>query len=135
MLKFLSRRKKQNTFKKKVDNFWHWFEENHQRLREALLANKSSGVSEETLQVDQLMPGLSWCYGPGKEEENFTFTLSPEANRSFQFLTAYWYDSAPVIPGWTFYSARQPAKDLKIHYIYWREKLQHCRDLAGPGDQ
>lgn len=130
MLKFLSRRKKENTFKKKVDNFWHWFEENHQRLREALLANKSSGVSEETIkQVDQLMPGLSWCYGPGKEEENFTFTLSPEANRSFQFLTAYWYDSAPAIPGWTFYSARQPAKDPSKFTISIGEKSYSIAEI------
>ena len=112
MLKFLNRRKKGATFKNKVDNFWHWFEDNQQKLKDALIANKSASVSEDTIkQVDQIMPGLSWCYGPGKEEGSFTFTLSPEANRSFQFLTAYWYDSAPSIPGWTFFAARQPAKD------------------------
>ena len=130
MLKFLNRQKKGTTFKKKVDQFWHWFEDNQQQIRKALLANKPTSVSEDTLKnIDKIMPGLSWCYGPGQEEDSFTFTLSPEANRSFQFLTAFWYDSAPAIPGWTFYAARQPARDPSKFTISIGEKSYSIAEI------
>jgi len=38
-------------------------------------------------------------------------TLTGEGNMHRQLLAAYWLTRAPRLPGWTFYSARQPSAD------------------------
>ena len=118
MINFLNRKKRDVTFKKKVQGFWKWFEKNADYLFKAVKNGNSVELTDETIrQVDQLMPGLAWCYGPGKMPDTYSFTLSPEANRSFQFLTRFWLEQAPKIPNWEFHCARQPSPDPSGHSI------------------
>ena len=130
MINFLNRRKKEVTFKKKVADFWNWFEKNADYLYKSVKQGNSLELTDETIrQVDKLMPGLAWCYGPGKDKSKFSFTLSPEANRSFQFLTRFWLDKAKEIPNWEFYCARQPSSDPSGHAITIGERSFEIKEM------
>lgn len=100
------------TFKSKVGAFWDWWAAEGARLAESVSSDGGNTVQPEvSAQVDRLMPGLAWVFGPG-EGDGHSFTLTGEGNSNFQFLTYYWLKRAPKIPGWTFFSARQAEPDV-----------------------
>ena len=66
------------------------------------------GVSKH---VDELGPGFGWVFGPGEDPARHSFTLTGEGVVERQILAQYWQSRAPQLPGWCFYSSRQPSHD------------------------
>lgn len=123
MINFLSRKKKEATFKKKVVDFWDWFSKNSESIHSKISSGKATDLSDEMIrQVNKLMPGMAWCFGPGKSEGRYSFTLSPEANRNLQFLSSFWLNMAPDIKNWDFYSSKQPSKNPENFTITIRDR-------------
>ena len=114
VINFLNRKKKETTFKQNVLEFWDWFSKNSSMLHSNIASGQAAELSDEMIrQVNKLMPGMAWCFGPGKEKGRYSFTLSPEANRNFQFLTSYWLKMAPDIKDWDFLAANSLPRILK----------------------
>ena len=123
MINFLNRKKKEATFKKNVQEFWSWFSQNADSIHKTINNGQAQDLSDEMIrQVNKLMPGMAWCFGPGKKPENYSFTLSPEANRNLQFLSTFWLDMAPDIPGWDFFSSKQPSNNPENFIITIRDR-------------
>lgn len=97
------------TFKNRVAAFWGWFETVAPRFYDTIEAGECHALaSEVSRKVSDLLPGLSWVFGPGADGAGHSFTLSAEGIASRRFLTEYWLSQAPTLEGWTFYDARQP---------------------------
>ena len=103
------------TFKLRVENFWLWWGANSARILESVNENGGASIQKEIIeQVALLGSSFAWVFGPhpdGKEDCH-SFTLSPEGNRNYLFLTSYWLSRAPEVRGWYFYSSRQPSNEL-----------------------
>jgi hypothetical protein len=99
------------TYKQRVEKFWHWFRQNAARFHQTIDAGRSPTLAREVGgKVNEILPGFAWVFGPGKSEGEHSFTLSPEGILAKQFLSDFWGNLAPSIPGWIFYSSRQPSK-------------------------
>lgn len=99
------------TFLQRVLEFWRWFEEVAPRFYAGLEAAQRDDLTRETAEkIDELLPGFGWVYGPGADRIGHSFTLTGEGVEAMQLLSRYWLSQAPSIPGWTFYSSRQPDK-------------------------
>lgn len=123
MINFLNRRKKEATFKKKVVDFWDWFSKNADSIHSQIASGNAASLTDEMIrQVNKLMPGMAWCFGPGKAEGRYSFTLSPEANRNLQFLSTFWMNMAPDIKKWDFFSSKQPSKNPEKFTISIRNR-------------
>jgi hypothetical protein len=116
----------QMNFKDRVTRFWEWFAEvadrYHQTIDEGDCEQLTGEISEF---MQQVMPRLSWAFGPGSGEGH-SFTLSGEGQLPKQLLSEYWLSRAPDIPGWTFYASRQrtPIAALKEIAIELDEQEQ-----------
>jgi hypothetical protein len=103
----LFRKGKEETFKKRVEDFWRWFATIADRLDAELKARKSVELAKEiSSRVDKLGPGFAWEVGP--DGEGNSLTLSGEGDLHRQLLTQYCVQRAPEIRNWKFYPARQP---------------------------
>lgn len=97
------------TFKQRVEEFWKWFSSVAPRFHSALKEKDRTPTTEETIEVvEDLLPRFGWVFGPGEIDDDYSFTLTPEAIEQKRFLAEYWLALAPDIEGWTFYDARQP---------------------------
>ena len=108
---FQIRKKKEVTFKTKVDKFWRWFSKNAARFKDVIDDDRCGDLLDETSKAVNALGDFGWCYGPGKEEGRHAFTLTPEGIRDRQYLTQYWISRCPDIPDWDFYSAK-PGREL-----------------------
>jgi len=120
---FKRRRKPESlTFKERVGGFWRWFAKNAERFY-ATIEDKRCGdlQPEVSEQMNQLIPGCAWVFGPGANEIGHSFTFTGEGNRDRQLLAAYWLSQAPSLPGWTFYSAKQRTPDVTGYKIHFNE--------------
>ncbi len=104
------------TLKQRVDAFWSWFSQNSDRFY-ATIENKRCAdlTNEMSNAVDQWLSGMAWVFGPGPDRKGHSFTLSGEGVLGNQFIAEYWQSRAPTLPGWTFYSSRQPSEDGANH--------------------
>lgn len=99
----------------RVTTFWEWFAANADAL-DAMVT--MPGRQEEVLAlmnatVAVLSPaGLDWCFDRGANGAKHSFILSSGGNPHRRQLVDFWLDKAPEIPGWSFFSAKQPAEDL-----------------------
>ncbi|HEV2434616.1 MAG TPA: hypothetical protein VG077_01330 [Verrucomicrobiae bacterium] len=97
------------TFKNRVQDFWNWYAEVAPRFYQTIEAkNCPSLATEVSAKVDEMLPGFAWVFGPGENGNGHSFTLTGAGNPHRQLLAAFWRSQAPVLPGWTFYPARQP---------------------------
>lgn len=97
------------TFNERVAVFWKWFVTVAPRFYSSIETRNSASLAAETsAKVNEIMPGLGWVFGPGREGQGHSLTLTGEGNIHRQLLTLQWLAQAPAIPGWTFYAARQP---------------------------
>lgn len=97
------------TFKARVEEFWQWFSASAERFYQTIEDKRCGDLTEEvSAAIDLLLPGISWVFGPG-ENGGHSFTLTGEGNAHRQFLARQWLACAPPLPGWTFYSSRQPS--------------------------
>jgi hypothetical protein len=104
----------EQTFKKRVENFWEWYTEVAHRYYETIEDKASHSLEPEiSAKVDDLSPRFAWVFGPGPDGNGNSLTLTGEGNLHLQFLTEYWKKQAPLLEGWTFYSSRQPSDDLQ----------------------
>ena len=104
----LFNKQEQPTFKQRVERFWDWYAQAAPRLYQTIEDRKSASLATEVSEkVDELGHSFGWVFGPG-EGDGHSFTLSGEGVLHYQLLTQYWLTRAPKIPGWTFYSERQP---------------------------
>jgi hypothetical protein len=109
-------KRKEPTFKERVEDFWGCFGAEADRLADAVSDKKSMALAKEmSARVDRLGPGFAWEVGPDKGV--VSLTLSGEGNLHRQLLTQYWVQRAPQISGWNFYPARQPdpTRGLELH--------------------
>lgn len=103
----------EQTFKRRVAAFWDWFAGEADRFHghyegTARVENLTDEVSD---QVDELLPGMAWVFGPGGKPGEHSFTLSGEGIAFKQMLARYWLEQAPEIPGWCFHSERVASPD------------------------
>ncbi|MEO0795768.1 MAG: hypothetical protein AAFX93_11420 [Verrucomicrobiota bacterium] len=98
-------------FDQRVEQFWLWYAENAGRFYDVIEDGRCEDLTDEVAnQVQELLPGMAWVFGPGSEEKGgHSFTLSPEGNAHKRLLTEYWVQQAPDLEHWTFYSSRQPS--------------------------
>ena len=108
-----------STLKTRVDLFWKWYSEVAPKFYETINAGQCASLAPPVIaKVDELLPGFSWVFGPGKDSVGHSFTLSGAGVLHHQLLTQYWLSRAPILPGWTFYASRQPGSiDGKIIQI------------------
>jgi len=108
MNRFLDIIDQEFTYKSRIHDFWHWFGNNNIRFKEAISQGRCEDLSAETIsQVDKLIPGISWSYGPGRGPGRHSFTLSAQSNPHWVFLTRYWLDCAPSLDNWDFQCFKQ----------------------------
>ena len=117
---FQIRKKKEVTFKTKVDKFWRWFSKNAARFKDVIDDDRCGDLLDETSKAVNALGDFGWCYGPGKEEGRHAFTLTPEGIRDRQYLTQYWISRCPDIPDWC----------LSFHEFF---DLAHKRKDTGSG--
>lgn len=99
------------TFKTRVEKFWDWYRDVAPRFYETIEAGRCADLgSEISEKVNELLPGLAWVFGPGKDKIGHSLTISAEGVASKYPLTDYWRDRAPELKGWTFYESRQPGE-------------------------
>ena len=99
----------QATFKKGVAEFWDWYPEVSQRFYDTIENGDCEKLTDETVNfMSEHLPHLSWVFGPG-EAGGHSFTVSGEGLVPKQLLADYWCKQAKELPGWTFYSSRQPS--------------------------
>ena len=100
----------QSTFKQRVQEFWKWYPEVAKRFYDTIEQGNCADLTDETVSfMNSVLPHMSWVYGPG-ETGGHSFTLSGEGQVPKQLLAEYWRKQSVELPGWTFYSARQPSK-------------------------
>jgi hypothetical protein len=96
----------------KNNRFWDWF------CRNAELISKHyddvTVINELDGEVAESWPGLSWEIGPDPSG-GWYFALSPNLDREKAKLAQQQIELAPKVPGWRFYSAKQPK--------YWNGKF------------
>ncbi len=86
-----------------VRKFWAWF---------ICHASELESISENAALLQQLdervaaLGDFSWEVGPGQKKAN-ALALSPAGNRDLLAATQAIVDSAPAIPEWEFYAAKQ----------------------------
>lgn len=98
----------EETFKNRVREFWSWYTEVAPRFSETIAAGGCDTLTTEIgANVNELADGLAWEFGPGAGGGGHSLTVSGEGNIHRQLLAIYWLESAPSLPGWTFYPARQ----------------------------
>lgn len=109
-MRFGGRKHELITYRDRVEAFWDWFSSQARRFYETIEAGQCNDLTPEVSEkVDEFLGNLAWVFGPGPQGVGgHSFTLSPEGNVHRQFLTTYWHELAPKVPGWTFYPARQP---------------------------
>lgn len=56
---------------------------------------------------------MAGWYGPGENKVGHSLTLTGEGILAKQFITEYWLQQAPKLPGWTFYASRQQAEHVR----------------------
>jgi hypothetical protein len=101
------------TFKRRVEAFWTWYDAQAARFWKVIEEKNCSTLSGEVNEaVDRFLPGFSWVFGPGRSNDEHSFTLTAEGDRHKQFLTSDWLSRAPTIRGWVFYSSRQPSEEI-----------------------
>lgn len=107
------------TFKENVSAFWNWYQANAEVFYATIEDGRCADLADEVIPaVEKWMGGMAWVFGSGEGGNGHSFTISPEGDPHRSFLTEYWLKAAPAIPGWTFYSSRQPATgDLDGHSI------------------
>ena len=97
------------TFKHRVERFWEWYSQVAPRFFQVIESKDCSSLAgEASANVDKLIPGFAWVFGPGENNVGHSFTLSGEGNPHLQLLSIYWLSRAPKLNGWTFYASRQP---------------------------
>lgn len=124
MLSLFKRRRKTEpvTFKSRVDEFWRWFSKNAQRFYDTIEDKRCDDLQPEmTEQMNKLVNGAAWVFGPGANNVGHSFTFTGEGNRHRQLLTAYWLSKAPTLPGWTFYATKQRNRDVTGQRIHFRD--------------
>ncbi len=100
------------TLKQRVDAFWSWFSQNAARFYDTIENKRCADLTDEMSNaVDRWLGGMAWVFGPGADRQGHSFTLSGEGVIGKQFIAEYWQSRAPALPGWTFYSSRQPSED------------------------
>lgn len=99
------------TFAARVRNFWTWFSQNAERMYATIEDKRCNDLTPEMItQANLLYEDAAWVFGPGENDEGHSFTYTGEGDSYRQLLAAYWLRRAPNLPGWTFYSARQPSE-------------------------
>lgn len=101
------------TFRQRVESFWDWYRQRADEFYQTIEAGDCGElVPEVSEQLESLLPGFAWVFGPGESDEGHSFTLSPEGDPHLRLLTGWWKEQAPALPGWTFHASRQPSEDL-----------------------
>lgn len=96
------------TFKQRVEEFWAWFPTVAERFYEAIELGAGADLTDETVAfMEQTMPGMAWTFGPG-ENGGHSFTVTGEGVVDKQLLAEAWGRQQVKVPGWTFYTSRQP---------------------------
>ena len=98
------------TFKKRVETFWEWYSKNSAKFYAKIEAGKAAELAKPVSEaVHKCLPGFSFVFGPGPDEQGHSFTLTGEGKPGYLLLASYWKEQAPKIEGWTFHEARQPS--------------------------
>lgn len=103
------------TFTERVREFWQWFPGIADEVKAGMKSNDPQAATERfASEVREKIGGLSWVFGPGRSEDSMSFTVTGEARKARQLLSQYWLSQATDIPGWDFYSSRQPSSIEKL---------------------
>lgn len=106
------KKKKPKPFRERVDEFWNWFPTVAGNYAQLLEKSQSDRVVPEVQkQMNALLPGLSWVFGPGPRKDGHSFTVTGEGQIAKQLLAEFWLSKQIDVPGWTFYGSRQPSPD------------------------
>lgn len=84
--------------------FWRWFSRRSKLISSN--PNNNDLINELDEKVSLTWPSLAWEIGPDSAG-GWYFALSPNLNRKLLNQARKAIQSAPNIPGWKFYSARQ----------------------------
>lgn len=107
--------RKKQTFRERVDQFWEWFPTVASDYAGRLENDQSDRVVPEVQkQMNVLLPGLSWVFGPGPDgvgQKGNSFTVTGEGQIAKQLLAQFWLSRQVPVPGWTFYGSRQPSSE------------------------
>ena len=104
-----------STLKQRVEQFWKWFPTVSQLYFDALEQNKLDSLVEEFSQhMSSYLHDMAWVFGPGPTEDSHSLTVSGECLAVKQLVARYWLDCAIEVPGWSFYSSRQPTEPEKL---------------------
>ena len=105
-------------FSARVTTFWDWFAANAEALDGMMeVEHQDELVKQMNEAVAVLSPTiLDWCFQPGANGAKHSFVLTSAGNPHRRQLVDYWLQQAPVIPGWSFFAAKQavPVDDFKI---------------------
>jgi hypothetical protein len=93
----------QSALNERMIDFWHWF-------RDAATPEKAQDpefLKALDDRISELSPQLSWEIGPGFSQP-WRFVISPNLDHHLRETAREIIARAPVLPGWEFYSTRQP---------------------------
>lgn len=107
-------KKKQKPYRERVADFWEWFP----TIADDIASHFENDESDQVVpvvqkQMNSLMPGLSWVFGPGPggSANGHSFTMTGEGQIAGQLLAEFWLSQQVEIPRWTFYGSRQPSSE------------------------
>jgi len=104
------------SFKSRVSAFWTWFEENTQEIGEEIKAKNFGEVHKRfSTELDKVFGKSAFLIGGG--EGNFELVVSPEGNKDQLFLSRFWKDQAPQIPGWAFFNLKPPGAKSSPDFV------------------
>jgi hypothetical protein len=103
------------TYKERVADFWQWFSSQAGRFHHVISDGKSESLfNEMAREMDERLPGMAWCFGPGDEageeprgESTHSLTLTGEGFLPKQLLADYWLAERKEIPGWLFHGHKK----------------------------
>ena len=95
------------TLKRKIEEFWEWFQAEHFRLeREIDAGDKEFAANEIGSRLNNA--GISILCEAGKNGNGYAVTLSPCSDKTAQLLCRFWRELAPEISRWKFQPFRKP---------------------------
>lgn len=125
------KKRKNETFKARVDEFWGWFPTVSDRYLQTIDAGKCASLAGEFGDAcSRMLPHLAWVFGPG-EEGGHSLTISGEGVTPKQILADAWCDQAVKLPRWTFYGSRQPSPPSRLSGLAIQVSEQKSVDTDG----
>ena len=104
------------TLKQRVKLFWTWFTLHGTELERLIDATRQEFAAIMIAEQLQKLNLPSLCE-VDRTNDGYVLSLSPCGNKTHQFVTRFWAQSAPIVEKWQFNAFRKPSKQAAEELI------------------